>query len=116
MTQKVSIFEHEDLEAGTQYYSAPGADMVRRVVIDFFFTSADGWLVEIGDLHGSQHSIVRNHYLREYPVLISGIISKEKVCLVRYFSSFLFNFNRNAKGLRRHYPLQVCSVDKNRPG
>ena len=45
-TQKVGIFEHEDLEAGTQYYSAPGADMVRRVVIDIFFTAADGWFAE----------------------------------------------------------------------
>jgi hypothetical protein len=40
-TQKVSIFEYEDMEAGTQHYSAPGADMDRRVVIDIFFVATD---------------------------------------------------------------------------
>ena len=90
--------------------------MVRRVVIDIFFTAADGWFAEIGDPHGCQRSIVRNHYLREYPVLISGILSKEKVCIERYFSSGFFNFNRNAKGLRKLYPRQVFSIDKNGPG
>jgi hypothetical protein len=29
------------MEAGTQYFSAPGADMDRCVVIDLFFVSAD---------------------------------------------------------------------------
>src|SRR5436853_6149935 len=100
-TYKVSIFEHVDLEAGAYYYSAPGADMDRRVVIDIFFVAAYGWFAQISDLHGSQRSIVRDHYLREYPVLISGILSKEKVRSIRYFSSVLFAFNRNAKGLRR---------------
>jgi hypothetical protein len=42
MTLKVSIFEHEDMEAGTQYCSAPGADLDRRVVIDIFFIATDG--------------------------------------------------------------------------
>ncbi len=104
------------MEAGTQYCSAPGADMDRRVVITIFFTAPDGWFAEIGDLHDSQRSIVRNHYLREYPVLISGILSKEKVHSVRYFSSALFDFNRNAKGLHGHYPIQVCSAYTNAPG
>ena len=90
--------------------------MDRRVVIDIFFTAADGWFAEIGDPHGSQRSIVRNHYLREYPVLISGILSKEKVRSLRYFSSGLFDFNRNAEGLRRDDPIQVCAVHKNTPG
>jgi len=40
-TLKVSIFEHEDLEASTQYCSAAGADMDRRVVIDIFFVATD---------------------------------------------------------------------------
>ena len=42
-TQKVGIFEDEDMEAGTQYYSAPGADMDRRVVADIFFVATDEW-------------------------------------------------------------------------
>jgi hypothetical protein len=115
-TQKVGIFEHEDLEAEAQYYSAPVADMDRCVVIDFFFTAADGWLAEINDLHSSQCNIIRNHYLWEYPVLISGILSKEKVRSVRYFSSAIFDFNRNAEGLHRHYPIQECAVHKHTPG
>ncbi|HMC85399.1 MAG TPA: hypothetical protein VKI61_07730 [Chitinophagaceae bacterium] len=41
-TQTVCIFEHEDMEASTQYWSAPGADMDRRVVSDIFFAAADG--------------------------------------------------------------------------
>ncbi|HXB32920.1 MAG TPA: hypothetical protein VNV35_05850 [Puia sp.] len=41
-TYKVSIFEHEDMEASTQYCSVPGVDMDRRVVIDIFFVAADG--------------------------------------------------------------------------
>jgi hypothetical protein len=88
----------------------------RRVVIDIFFAVTDGWLAENSHLHGGQRNILCNYYLWEYPVLISGVLSKEKVRIVRYFSSVLFNFNRNAKGLRRHYPLPVFSVDKNRPG
>ncbi len=102
-TQKVSIFEYEDMEAGTQYYSAPGVDMDSRVVADIFLTAADEWFAGISHSHGSQRNILCHHYLREYPVLISGIISKEKVRLVRYFSSVLFNFNRNAKGVRWLY-------------
>jgi hypothetical protein len=102
------------MEASTQYCSAPGADMDRRVVIDIFFVLPMDGLLKSVIYHGSQHNIVCNHYLREYPVVISGILSKEKVRIVRYFSSVLFNFNRNAKGLRRHYPLRVFSVDKKR--
>ena len=101
------------MEASTQYCSAPAADMDRGVVIDIFFNSADGWFAEISDLHGSQSSIVRNHYLREYPVLISGILSKEKVRSVWNFGSAFFDFNRNAKGLHRYYPIQVRTVHKN---
>ena len=104
------------MEAGNQYCAAPGADMDRRVVIDIFFTAPDGWVAEISDLHGSQRNIVRHHYLWEYPVLISGILSKETVRSLRYLSNGLFDFNRNAKGIRWHYPLQVFSADKNRPG
>jgi hypothetical protein len=95
------------MEASTQYCSAPGADMDCRVVIAIFFSVTDGWFAEIGHIHGSQYNIVCNHYLWEYPVAVSGILSKEKVRIVRYFSSVLFNFNRNAKGLHRHYRLQV---------
>ena len=40
--QKVSIFEDEDMEAGTQYYSTTGVDMDSRVVIDIFFVATDG--------------------------------------------------------------------------
>ena len=71
---KGSIFEHEDPEADTQYYSASGADMDRCVVVDDFFTAADGWFAEINHLHGGECNIVRNYYLREYPVLISGVV------------------------------------------
>ena len=106
---------HEEREEGTQYYSAPGTDMDRRLVVDFFFSAADGWFAEISHLHGSQPRIIRNHYLREYPVLISGIISKGKVRGVRYFSGALFDFNRNAKGLCRDDPLQVRAAHKNAP-
>src|SRR5579863_5875073 len=97
-SSKVGIFIHEEREASTQYYSAPGADMDRRAVVDIFFSAADGWLAEIYDLHASQCSIIRNHYLREYPVLISGILSEKKVRSLRYFSSAFFDFDRNAKG------------------
>jgi hypothetical protein len=90
--------------------------MDRCVVVDDFFTAADGWLAEISDLYGSQCNIVRNHYLREYSVLLSGILSKEKVRSVRYFSSALFDFDRNAKGLYRHYPIQESAVHKHTPG
>jgi len=31
------------MEATTQYCSAPGADMDRRVVVVIFFGVADGW-------------------------------------------------------------------------
>jgi hypothetical protein len=103
------------VEASTQYCSTPGADMDRCFVIAIFFGVADGWFAEIGHNHGSQYNIVCNHYLWEYPVVVSGILSKEKVRTVRYFSSVLFNFNMNAKGLRRHYRLRV-SVEKNNPG
>ena len=102
-TQKVGIFEHEDMEASTRYYSAAGADMDRRVVIAIFFGVTDGWFAEIGHNHGSQHNIVCNHYLWEYPALIPGVLSKKKVRIVRDFSSVLFNFNRNAKGLCKLY-------------
>ena len=104
------------MEAGTQYYSAPGADMDRRVVVAIFFSAADGWFAKIGGLHGSQRSIVCNHYLREYPVLISGILSKEKVRSLRYFGNAFFDFDRNAKGLRRYDPVRAFSVYKTSPG
>jgi hypothetical protein len=64
------------MEANAQYYSAPGANMDRRVVTDIFFIAADGWREDISHQHDSQHSIIRNHYLREYPVLISVAVSK----------------------------------------
>ena len=86
------------MEASTQYCSAPGADVDSRVVAAIFFGAADGRFAKISHLHGSQHNIVCNHYLREYPVLISGILSKEKVRMVRYFSSSFFNFNRKPVG------------------
>jgi hypothetical protein len=35
------------MEESTQYCSAPGADMDRRVVIDIFFAAADGWFADI---------------------------------------------------------------------
>jgi hypothetical protein len=35
------MFEHEDMEEGTQYCSAPGTDMDSRVVADFFFALTD---------------------------------------------------------------------------
>jgi hypothetical protein len=41
--QKVGIFEDEDRKAHTRYFSAPGADMDRRAVIDIFLVVADGW-------------------------------------------------------------------------
>ena len=64
------------MEAGTQYCSAPGADMDRRVVAAIFFSAADGRFTEISHIRGSQHNIVCHHYLREYPVAISCILSK----------------------------------------
>ncbi|HEX4849905.1 MAG TPA: hypothetical protein VFV08_03815, partial [Puia sp.] len=79
------------MEAKAQYSSAPVADMDRRVVVDFFFTVADGWLAEISDLYDSQRSIICYHYLREYPVPISAAVSKEKVCSIRHCGSPLFN-------------------------
>ena len=90
--------------------------MDRHAVIGIFFDPTDGRFVEISYIHGSQHNIVCHHYLWEYPGSISGVLSKEKVRMVRYFSSAFFNFNRNTKGLRRLYPLQAFSVDKNGPG
>ena len=95
------------MEENTRYCSALGADMDCRVVIAIFFGFTDGWFAEIGHNHGSQHNIVCNHYLWEYPVVVSGIVSKEKVRIVRYFSSVLFDFNRNAKRLCGHYSLKV---------
>src|SRR6185437_13228414 len=115
-TQKLSIFEHEDRKAGARYCSAPVADMDRRVVIAVFFISTDEWLAEISDLYGSQCSILRHHYLREYPVLLSGILSKEKIRNVRYFGFALLNFDRDPEGLRRRCPVQACSTHKNTPG
>src|SRR6185312_13892857 len=114
--QKVSIFEHEDLEAITRYCTAAVADMDCRVVIDFFFVAADGRCAEIGHHHRGQRDIVCRHYLWEYPVLISGILSKEKVLIIRYFCSALFDSDRDAKRLHRHDPLQAFSVDKGGPG
>jgi hypothetical protein len=52
-TQKVSIFEYEDMEAGTQYYSAAGADMDGRTVIGILFDLTDGRFDEISHIHGS---------------------------------------------------------------
>jgi hypothetical protein len=90
--------------------------MERCVVIDIFFSAPDGWFAEIGDFHGGQRGVIRNHNLREYPVLISGILSEEEVHSVRYFGSGLFDFNRNAKGLHRYYPIQGRTVHKNPSG
>ena len=104
------------MEASTQYYSAPGADMDSRVVAAIFFSAADGSFTEISHIRGSQHDIVCNHYLREYPGIISRILSKEKIRVVRYFSSVVFNINRNVEGLRRRYPQRVFSVGKTSPG
>ena len=42
--KKIGIFKHEDLETGTRNYSAPGADMDRRVVVDVFFVVTNGGL------------------------------------------------------------------------
>jgi hypothetical protein len=95
------------MEASTQYCSAPGADMDRRVVIDIFFVGTDVWFAEIIHKRGSQHNFICNHYLREYPGIISRILSKKKIRVVRHNSSVLFNINRNVKGLRRRYPLRV---------
>ena len=102
-TQKVGIFEHEDRKASTQYYPAPGAGMGGRVVIGFFFDPADGRFIEVDRLHGGQYNIVCNSYLWEHPALIPGFLSKKKVRVVRYISSVLFNFNRNAEGLCKRY-------------
>jgi hypothetical protein len=104
------------METSTQYCSAPGADMDRRVVIGIFFVSADAWLAEIIHKRGSRRNFICNHYLREYPGIISRILSKKKIRLVRHISSVLFNINRNVKGLRRRYPLRVFSVGKTSPG
>lgn len=41
-TQNVGIFNHEDLEATTQYRSTPVVDMARRVVGGIFFVGAHG--------------------------------------------------------------------------
>jgi len=41
------------MEAGTKHCSASVADMDRGIVIDFFFTTADGRLAEISHLYGS---------------------------------------------------------------
>ena len=43
---KGQYFEHEDMEAGTRYYSAPGVEMGRRVAIDIFFDAADRLIPE----------------------------------------------------------------------
>jgi hypothetical protein len=104
------------MEAGTQYCSAPGADMDRRIVIDIFFVSTDAWFAEIIHKRGSQRNFICNHYLWEYPGVISHILSKEKIRVVRHISSVLFNINRNVKGLCRRYSLRVFSFDKTSPG
>src|SRR5580704_5390009 len=91
----------------TQYCSAPGADMDSRVVIDVFFAVTDEWLAENSHLYGSQRNIGCNHYLWEYPVLISGVLSKKKIRMVRNIRSTVFNFNRHVKRLHKHYPLPV---------
>ena len=62
------------MEASTQYCSAPGADMDRRVVIDIFFVATDVWFAEIIHKLGSQHNLLCNHYLREYHGIISRIL------------------------------------------
>ena len=111
-TYKVGIFEHEDMEASTQYCSVPAVDLDRRVVIDIFFVAADGRFAQISHIHGRQRNIVCHHHLWEYPVPVSGILSKAKVRSVRYLRSIFFDFNRNAKGLRGDYPLQVLSPHK----
>jgi hypothetical protein len=113
--QKVGIFEDEDMEAGTQYYSTTGADMDSRVAAAIFFSAAYGGFAEISHIRGSQHNSVCNHYLREYPGIISRFLSKKEIRVVRHISSVLFNFNRNAKGLRRRYPLRIFSADKKSP-
>ena len=97
------------MEENTRYCSALGADMDCRVVIAIFFGAADGRFAEISHIYGCQHNIICNHYIREYPVPISGILSKKKVSIIRPVSGVLFNFNRNAKGLCRYYPRQVFS-------
>jgi hypothetical protein len=114
--RKLIIFGHEDMEARARYCSAPVADMDRRVAIDIFFVATDGRFAEISYLYGGQHDIVRSHYLWKYPVPVSGILSKEEVRSIRNFSSDISDLNRNAKRLRRHYPVQACTVDKNTPG
>ena len=90
--------------------------MDRRVAIDVFFAVTDEWFAENSHLRGSQRNIGCNHYLWEYPVLISGVLSKKKVRMVWYISSTLFNSNRDVKRLHKHYALPVFSVYKNSPG
>jgi hypothetical protein len=104
------------MEASIQYCSAPGADLDRRVAIAIFFVAANGGFAKITHLHGSQRLILCSHHLWQYLVVLPAIVSKEKVHSVRYFYSILFNFNRNAKGLRGHHPLQVYPAHKNGSG
>jgi hypothetical protein len=85
------------------------------LLLIFFSLLPMAWFAEIIHKHGSQHNIVCNHYLREYPGIISRILSKKKIRVVRHISSVLFNFNRNAKGLRRHILYEYFQLTKPAP-
>jgi hypothetical protein len=41
--KKLGIFGYEDMEARARYCSAPGADLDSCIIVDLFFTIADGW-------------------------------------------------------------------------
>ena len=98
------------MEASTQYYSVPGVDLDRRATVDVFFAVADGWFAENGHLHGSQRNIVCHYYLWEYPILISGILSKTKICLVRHQRNASFDFNRSLEGLCFHCAIPAFFI------
>ncbi len=91
--------------------------MDRCVVIVIFFVAADGWCAEIIHRHGSQHNIVCNHYLWEYPVLIPGILSKKKGSYWSDISVAVFLILTGMlKGYAGMLLYTVCFVNKNDPG
>ena len=98
------------METSTQYCSVSGVDLDRRAVIDLFFGVTDGGIVEISHLHGSQCNIVCNYYLWEYPVLISGVLSKTKICLVRHKRNVFVGFNRDSEGLCFHCAIPAFFI------
>jgi hypothetical protein len=80
--KKAGILAYGNTEVQAGYSSAPGVDLDSRISADLFFLIADGWLPKVNNIYGGQYSVLCYHYLWQYSVPVSGILSERQVHLV----------------------------------